>query len=289
MNAVSHLRRSRPQVESYVALGASLAANRNRLATLQRTLDAPLIDLTSKIEDIRSQLETLGKERQDLFDSRPHLFTKREELIKRREELYEERRQVKERLQAAQEAWRHMEYEERAKQAELSRRLRHTEEEKRRKDGRERLLQKARTPIFSAKKRDCKTLLDFFSVTKGGGMITGQPESSSPPASLPQSPQSATRDSNEQRWEGWIPLKGKKDQDEDFFVSSKGKTKKGKRHSSQVDASSSSRSNSTSKITIPLGIMNILISLEITPPSTTADVPRTVDEIQKKLDWLNGE
>jgi len=149
------------------------------------------------------------------------------------------------------------------------------------------LLQKASTPIFSAKKRDCQTLLDFFSSKLGGETVTGQKTISSPRSdSLPQS--LTMRDPSENhpdQFEGWVMLKGKKDKEEDFFVGGKGKgSKKGRRH---TDGSSASSSSHSTKMSIPLGILNILISLEITPPSTTADVLRTVNDIQKKLDWFD--
>jgi hypothetical protein len=193
--------------------------------------------------------------------------------------------------------------EERAKEAEKARQRHKLEMEKKQGEGRKRLLEKAKIPAFQSKKRDCQTLLDFFAGYTGGqaygktastGDIPGQKTIASPTRMYAQSPQELShRYTGGQTWDQWVPMKKKAEKEEDFFVGMKsGKGKKGRRATTGAFGGSSSAASSystPSKITIPLTVMNLLTSFEISPPMTTADIPKTVEAIQKKLEWLDGE
>ncbi|KIJ56615.1 hypothetical protein M422DRAFT_149540 [Sphaerobolus stellatus SS14] len=290
VNAISNLRRSRPAIESYMALSTSIAIDRNRLADLQKSMDAAPTDLSSNIEEVRSQLEVLRQERNEFYANRGALFSERDTLQKRLTELYEERQRSTKDFHAAQEAFRQMNEAERAKEADRLRAERKAVDEKRREEGRARLMERAQMPIFYSKKRDCHTLLEFFSPYAGGKAgketVTSQPVASSPVSFHPQNEDSTSRYSGGQTWDQWVPMRKKSEKEEDFFMGSK-KGKKGRRQATE-GSMSSSYTATASKMTIPLPIMNLLMSFEIMPPSTTADVPHIVEAIQKKLDWLNG-
>lgn len=225
---------------------------------------------------MREELDALQTEHDAAYANRQELYRERDSLQKQVSALHEQRRQTAQQLRDTQKAYLEQLEDDRAREAKRLREEKSAQEARKRAEGRERLLEKARAPAFAAEIRDCHVLLEHFS-------------SKVDPTSTPSSPSTETglqRESRSPSTEnhpgtGWVPLQ-KKGNGEAFFVGGKGKAKKAQRRGI------SSSVASQSKVSIPLGIMSTLMSLSIALPSTTGDIPGTIEDIKKKIEWFEG-
>ena len=265
---IHNLRRSQSAVEVYQTLQADVETEREKADKLQKQLDTRPKDLAGRMDSVRAELDALQKERDQAFANRDQLFQERDELQRQMSALHEKRRQITEQFREESSLYWQKLTEERAHGAERLRAEKSAQEEQRRAEAQERLLEKARAPAYGAEIRDCRSLLEYFcGKSENPTIVTATPQ---PPNPQPFSENYPGPD--------WVPLK-KKAEEEAFFVGGKGKAKKGSRRGT---------SSAPSKVSIPLGIMSTLISLAITPPTTTAEIPETIEGIKKKIEWFEG-
>lgn len=181
---------------------------------------------------------------------------------------------------------------EQALRAEFRRKEKQIKEQQTRLEARARLLERASAPAFVTERRDYNTLLGYFSpMVAGGGGDSSSMLSPSPPLTTPGSTrrQSIVASPGEREnfpGAGWMPLQNKKKTDEDFFVGS-GKSSKRNSSKSAQSSSSSKAPSKKKKVNIPLPIIDLLANRGITPPTTFGDIPNTMSEIRRKLEWLD--
>lgn len=226
----------------------------------------------------------MRKERIMARSNRSQLLQERDELQQKLRKLQGARRVAVERAKSKEEEEMERKTRDQALKAELIRKEKQMKELQQRLEARARLLERASAPAFEAERRGCNSLLAYFS-----------PMAASSPDALSTTPRSsASKGSNTTPSEkgnspgaGWVPLRNKKERAEEFFV---GGSKTGKKSSSKATSSpSQQRSNSSSKkLAIPFTIMTLLESNGIAIPTTFNDVPDTINEIQKKLEWLDN-
>ncbi|KAF8525333.1 hypothetical protein JB92DRAFT_2877499 [Gautieria morchelliformis] len=271
---INSLKRSQTTIELYQTLQAEVDTNREQADRLRKQLDSHPGNLAERYEAVLADLDALQKESDEVYANREQLYRERDELQKQLSALHEQRRQAADQFREKRNAYWEKLTEDRAREAELLRAQRTAEGERKRAEAREQLLERARAPAFAIEIRDCRSLLEYFSSK------ADQSSAPSPPATVtgaerpPQSPSSENHPGA-----GWVPLK-KKSEGEDFFIGGKGKAKKGQRRGTSVAT--------TSKVSIPLGIMSTLISLAIAPPTTTSEIPSTIEDIKRKIEWFEA-
>jgi hypothetical protein len=272
---INSLKRSQTAIELCERLQTEVDTTREQAGRLRRQLDSHPGNLAERYEAVLADLNALQKETDDIYANRERLYRERDDLQKQLSALHEQRRQATYQIREKRNAeWEKLK-EDRARDAERLRAERAAEEERKRAEARERLLERARVPAFAVEIRDCRSLLEYFS-SKADQTSTAP----SPPAtvsggeSLTQSPTSENHPGA-----GWVPLK-KKTEGEVFFVGGKGKAKKGQRRGTATAT--------TSKVSIPFGIMTTLTSLAIDPPTMTSEIPGTIHEIKRKIEWFEG-
>ncbi|KAF8592402.1 hypothetical protein K439DRAFT_1378504 [Ramaria rubella] len=272
---INILERSRPGVECYQSLQAAVDENRTRADVLRGQLDSVPQALAEKIDIVRKELRVAQKERDEAFANRGDLYRKRDELHAQLFALREERRQAAEQFQRKRDAYWNEVIEARAQEAERTRAERTAQEEQRRAEAQGRLLEKARAPAFAAQIHDCRSLLEYFSPKAEHSSTIVAPATQEKGQS---SQQNLLPLGENHPGQDWVPLK-KKGEEDAFFVGGKGKAKKARKKTSASTASSS-------KVSVPLGIMTTLVSLSIAPPTTAGDIARTIEDIHKKIEWF---
>jgi hypothetical protein len=273
---LSSLKRSQTTVELYQTLHSEVETNREKVDRLRKQLDTHPQNLAEKFSAVRAELDALQREHDDAYVNRQQLYQERDNLQKQLSALHEQRRQTVEKFRETQKAYLEKLSNSRVQEAERLRAEKSAHEERKRAEARERLIEKARVPAFAAEIRDCRTLLEYFSNKVD---LNSTPSSPTPVTGLQR--QTRWPSTENHPGAGWTPLKQKGDED-DFFVGGKSKAKKAQRRET------SSLVATPSKVSIPLGVMSTLVSLSISPPSTTAELPRTIEDINKKIVWFEG-
>ncbi|KAF8528955.1 hypothetical protein BU17DRAFT_36762, partial [Hysterangium stoloniferum] len=268
---------AKPAIESYETLQAVLTQGRVQAEELRTRLESLSEDVSGKIDAVTAQIDALRKQREEAYAKRTELFAERDDLRKQLVDLSQRRRQSNERFQREREAYLKDISEQSAKRAERIRMERADQEEKKRIEARKRLLEKAGVPAFAMQKGECRRLLNFFS------SLANRPSGSthSTPGSGAQTPKSSISTGDNHPGAGWIPMRSKSEGNADFFVGST----KGKKKSQREMTSPSTPKKS--KVNIPLDIMLTLTTYGITSPPTVADIPQTIDEIERKIKWFD--
>lgn len=174
--------------------------------------------------------------------------------------------------------------EDRARRAERFRQQKAEEEEAKKKEVAERLREEAEAPAFQAQIEDCQTLIDYF-----GGKASGATDVTTPvlsgKAELTGVPKLELRQVENDFGEGMTPRKKKGQDEENYFVASKKKVNGSSKPASGAQTPSK---GSSSQLNVPLATLSALMSLSIPPPSSTDDVPRTIENLKIKKAWFEA-
>lgn len=167
----------------------------------------------------------------------------------------------------------------RTKRLERQRTERQAHEDSKRAETNERLLEEAQAPAFEREIEDCATLIDFFQ-RRIGIASTAVPTAARlggpAPVGLPKLGEARVIDATAG---GGTALVRKGEQVEEFFMGGGGKKgKKGKKPVVEGEAPA------TQVLNLPFGTLSALLTLGITSPITTGEVPATIEalEIKKK-------
>lgn len=231
----------------------------------------------------KAELDIMRKERVMARSNRSQLLQERSELQQKLRKLQGARRVVVEWAKSKEEEEMERKTSDQALKAELIRKEKQMKERQQRLEARARLLERASAPAFEAERRGCNSLLTYFSP-----MVVSSPDvlSTTPNSSAGKGGITTPSENDNSPGAGWVPLRKKKEREEEFFV---GGSKMASKKSSSKATPSQQRSNSSpKKLAIPLTIMTLLESNGIAIPTTLNDVPDTINEIQKKLQWLNN-
>ena len=288
LQEISSLKRSRRTVESFQADQEAIEADRARTESLRKELDDPEAKaISERFDAIRSELDELKKSSDEAFADRNKLFDERNSLSAELDVLFTRKRESAQRFREASDRYWQKVNEERAKRAERLKAQRAAEEEEKRNEVIERLLEEAKVPAFQAKIEDSQTLIDYFTARVVGGS-TPVP----PPTSLSTSkrdvagvPKLELRQVEQDVGNGLVPRKKKGDSEENYFVGGKAKGKKGSKAGTPP---SSSPSSSSSALNLPLGTLTALLELSIPPPASTADLTRVIEDLKTKKAWFEG-
>ncbi|KDQ21037.1 hypothetical protein BOTBODRAFT_152046 [Botryobasidium botryosum FD-172 SS1] len=283
---ISTYKRFRRSVETFQADQEAIDADRARADELRKELDDPESKaISERFDAIRAELDEIKKAGDEAFANRNKLFDERTELQGQLDTLYGQKRESAQQFREANDRYWQKVNEDRARKAERYRAQRDAAEQEKRQEIADRLLEEAQIPAFQTQIEDCQTLIDYFSGKTSG--ITTPSATLFPRAGLTGVPKLELRKVEQELGEGVIVRKKKGEEDDTYFVSSKGKGKKSKPPSG-ISTPSSPSLGSSSQLNIPLPTLSALMQHAIPPPTSSADVPRTIENLKTKKAWYEA-
>lgn len=285
LNEISTLRKSRKTVDSFATQQTAIEADRKAIDEAKAKLDDPEARAASdKFNDLKSQLDKLTGQADEAYKSRNKLFEQRDANKKRLDELYGKRRELKDAFRAANDAYYQKMNEDRARRAEKQKAEKAAADDAKRQEVNERLLEEASQPAFEREIEDCSTLIEYFS--RGGGKASvPAPALSTASTNSPKVPAHDLRKVDAIP-EGATVLK-KKGADDDSFFSGMGGGKKGRKgKKGQASAEDESGSPANQSLNLPMSTLSALLTLEVSTPLTSADIPKTIEALREKQQHL---
>ncbi|KAH6914900.1 nuclear segregation protein Bfr1 [Coprinopsis sp. MPI-PUGE-AT-0042] len=287
---ISSTRRSRRAVESFQADQDAIEADRAEIEELKKQLDDPEAKaIAEQYETIKAELDSLRLEGDKAAAERNQLFTERDSLQAQIKEWSSKKHESYQRFKEHNDRYWAKVNEDRARRAERARAEKIAYEKEKKKELADRLLEEAQTPAFQYHVEDCQTLIDYFS-----GKSTTQTFKSvetTEAKELPGVPKLEVR-KVEDIPEGSIVRKKKGEEEEAYFVAGK-KAKGGKKGGAAKAAPSPgadapSTPTSSSSLNVPLATLSALLSMSIPPPTSSADVPRVIEDLKTKKAWYEA-
>lgn len=284
---ISQCKRNRRLVEGFQAEQESIEADRALADELRKHLDDPEAKAISERYDaIRAELDELKKESDEAYANRNKLLDERTELQEQLDALYNQKRESAQRFRDANDKHWHKVNEERAKRAERARAQRASEEEAKKKELVDRLREEAEMPAFQVQIEDCQTLVDYFSGKSSAQPASSTLETKSPVQGVPELELRKVEAPADM-----VVRKKKGADDEAYFVG--GKSKKSKKGQSGPKAVNLSESNSgdgstSSQTHLPLATLTALLAMSITPPTSSSEVPRVIEDLKTKKAWFEA-
>lgn len=290
---ISTCKRLRRTVESFQADQDSIDRDRVQVEELSKQLNDPeAIDLSKRAAAIKQDIEKIKKEGDEFHANRNKLYDERNEIKVQLDELHKQRREAAQKYREENDRYFTKVREDRARRAERARQQREAEEEAKRKETAQRLREEASIPAYQAQIEDCQTLIDFFLGKATGNIRLSTSEQSTPKGELAGVPKLEIRQV-EADTAGLVQRKKKGEDEEAYFVGAKGKKggKKGKGSAKAAvngDGDATPTASSSGSLNVPLPTLTALLSLSIPPPSSPADVPRVVSDLQTKKAWFEA-
>jgi len=283
LQEISQTKRSRRIVEHFQADQDAIEADRRAADELRQKLDDPEAKAVSdRYDAIKAELDELKKEADEAYASRNALFQERDALQSEIKTLITEKRESAQRFREANDRYYAKVNEDRARRAERARAQRATEEAQKKQEAAERLREEAAVPAFQAQIEDCQTLIDVLSGKSSNtiALSTNSLLAKSDVAGVPKLELRKVDAADE----GLVARKKKGEDEESYFVG-KGKAKKGKKGNTKTSAEPDATS---SQLNLPLATLSALLSLSIPPPSSSADIPRVVEDLETKKAWFEA-
>ncbi|KAF8913906.1 hypothetical protein CPB84DRAFT_1699240 [Gymnopilus junonius] len=289
LQEISFTKKNRKVVEGFQADQESIEADRQKIEEIRKKLDDPAAKaISERFDAIKVELDQLKKEGDEAYAGRAKLFEERDNIQGQLKTLFDEKRQSVQHFREANDRYWTKVNEDRARRAERARAQRAAEEAQKKKEHAERLLDEAQIPAFQAQIEDCQTLTDYLS-----GKSTGNAAYKSTPAAekaeVAGVPKLELR-KVEEAPEGLVVRKKKGEEEEAYFVASKGKGKNKKTVAKANGASSGETKDAVHKdlLNVPLPTLSALLSLSIPPPASSADVPRVIEDLNTKKAWFEA-
>lgn len=281
---ISQLKRSRRVVEGFKSEQDAIEADRKAADALRSQLDDPESKaISEKYDALQAELDELKKQAEQSQEARNKLLDERTQLQAQLDALWNQKRESAARYREANDRFYQKLQEDRARRAERQRAEREAAELAKKEEIANRLREEAEVPAFQAQIEDCQTLIDYFS----GKASTPAPLSSeklAQRANVAGVPELDIRKVDAPP-EGVVLRKKKNEDDEAYFVGSKGK--KGKKGPKPAPAPEAAET-SGDKLNIPLPTLSALLSLSIPPPTSSADLPRVVEDLKTKKAWFEA-
>ena len=279
LQTIGQARRIRKTVESFQVDSAAIDADRAVIDELKKRLDNHDANaISEQYETIKAELDEIKQEEDELYITRSQLFEERRLLQQEIDSLFSERRESTWRFREANEQYYGQFDEGSARGADRKRTQREAEEEEKRKARVLQLREEASRPAFQLQIEKCRTLIDYFS-TKDTARIASRAKVGNTEPKLEIRQVEAAPDN-------FVPLK-KKGEEDVYFVGGKGKGK-GKKGPKVQNTAVPEATPSSSNLNVPLGMLTALLSLNITPPSSQADVPRVIEDLKTKKAWFEA-
>ena len=285
LQEISQCKRTRRIMEGFQTDQGSIDADRAAADELRKQLDDPKSKaISERFEAVKAELDELKKEGDEAYAGRSKIIEERDSLQEQLNSLFNQKRQSFQNHRDAVDRYWAKVNEDRVRRAEKIRAQRAAEEAEKKRETAERLLEEAALPAYQLEIEDCQTLIDFFS-----GKSTG---SSSVPLSAKADvagvPKLELRKVDSGPGDGFVARKKKGEEEDAYFVGKgKGKGKKGFTNKAGGGGDSSDSPAST-QLNVSLPTLSGLLALSIPAPTSSADVPRVIEDLKTKKAWFEA-
>ncbi|KAM0751038.1 hypothetical protein T439DRAFT_342782 [Meredithblackwellia eburnea MCA 4105] len=282
---ISSLKKTKKNIESFSGAQAAIDEDKAKVDKIRAELDDPEAKaINDKITAIRSELDAINKQHDEASKGRDVLFEERNAISKELDAVYAKKKESAAAWKEANNKFFQKRDEERQKRLERQRSERQQYEDSKRAEVNGRLLEEAQAPAFEREIEDCRTLIDFFQKRIG---LTGSGFSTSGSTLYERQAVAGVPALDIRKVEtgppaGSVALKKKGEAEEEvFFV---GKGKKGKKGPKPVKEEE--KENTNQALNLPFGTLSALLTLGITSPLTTAEVPKTIEALEVKKKYF---
>lgn len=241
-----------------------------QIADLKKGMDNPEAKaLGEKYSGIQKELNDIRAEQDEAFKNVKGLRADLNKARTEQQEKWTNMREIKDKYHTARKAFKKHEDEIYQQRRERQKTERETYEKEKRRKIAEKKLEEASSPAYLDEILTAEGLIRYFDPSSAGS------KTEAAPGKFAAQAQRSVDDSD---------IKGtrvvKKDADEEaYFMGTGGKKgKKGKK------GGAAAQSEANTKFNMNLGVMEELAKVDVTPPSTQADVPAVVDKLKEKLD-----
>jgi len=283
---ITQTRRTRRAVENFQSEQESIDRDRETEEEIRKQLDDPEAKaISERFDAIKAELDELKKEGDEAFANRSKLMDERSSLQTELDVLYNLKRESAQMFKDANDKHWAKISEDRARRAEKLRAQRAADEDSKKQELITRLREEASEPAYRVEIEDCGTLIDYFS--KGTQTSEASSTSLADKAIVAGVPELDIRKIDASAADGLIVRKKKGEEEETYFIG--GRNKKGKKGGPKTNGSAEPAAVSVaSQLNMPLAILSALLSLSIPPPSSTAEVPRVVEDLKTKKAWFEA-
>ncbi|KAJ8086644.1 multicopy suppressor of BFA (Brefeldin A) [Marasmius tenuissimus] len=287
LQEISQCKRNRRTVEGFQADQDAIEAERKKIDELKKQLDDPEFKaISDRYDQIRDELAVLKKEEDEAYQGRSKLFEERDNLQVQVNTLYNEKRESSSNYREANDRYWTKVNEDRARRAEKAKSQRAADELAKKQEIAQRLRDEAEVPAFQAQIEDCQTLIDALS-GKTSGEVTYK---STPLHQRGEIAGVAKLDIRkvEAAPEGMVARKKKGEEEDNYFVAGKGKSKGNKKQSAKSNDNADAASTTSSQLNLPFSTLSALLTLSIPPPTSASDVPRVIENVKTKKAWFEA-
>ncbi|KAK1236590.1 multicopy suppressor of BFA (Brefeldin A) [Marasmius sp. AFHP31] len=287
LQEISQCKRNRRTVEGFQADQDAIEAERKKIDELKKQLDDPEFKaISDRYDHVRDELAALKKEEDEAYQGRSKLFEERDDLQAQVNTLYNEKRESSSNYREANDRYWTKVNEDRARRAEKAKAQRAADELAKKQEIAQRLRDEAEIPAFQAQIEDCQTLIDALS-GKTSGEVTYK---STPLHQRGEIAGVAKLDLRkvEAAPEGMVARKKKGEDEDNYFVAGKGKSKGNKKQSAKSNDNADAASTTSSQLNLPFSTLSALLTLSIPPPTSASDVPRVIENVKTKKAWFEA-
>lgn len=296
LSEITNLRKSRRTVEAFETQQRAIDEDRKRADDLRKTLDSPEgRKLSERYDTIKKELDEIQAEFEKSAGSRNKLQEKRTQLSAQLDDLYGERRERSQAYRSAHDDWFAKSQAEREKRQEQQRAERKAQEDQKRKEQAAVMREEAAMPAFAKEIEDCDVLIAYFSGGAATSRSTEGTSSSNVHLAGTKKLEPRKVETDTASYGQVVKKKGDLDDGDSYFIggasSKRGKGKQGKNKGrplalgespESAEASPDAGVATRSDLKVPVGHLTALLSLSIPPPTSSADVPRVVENLKLK-------
>eukprot|EP00842_Homolaphlyctis_polyrhiza_P004945 jgi/Hompol1/5451/HPOL_001702-RA len=278
LNEISSLKKARKVLEGHGSQQTSVEADRAKIDALRAQMKAieTQRDAAREATDAtRAQLNTLTESLKESRSVVTSLLEEKKNAKALVDAAFEKLRTTRAAFKAAKDTYYAWEQEERNKRREAQRQRQMEEREARLVAQAERELEDADIPAFVEEINLCTALIQFLNTQINGNTETKTAAPSRPTSGRVVSAEDAMP-------KGATVLQRKSDREDEFMVVSKKKNNNSTPKKNAVDAGTSSPAKSARPIKLDIKMVEQFISLQITIPVSTDDIPSTLAVLEEK-------
>lgn len=274
LNEISNLKKLRKNFNGFSELQVSIDDDKNKIAALKASIDdSESKTVSTRYNEVIAKLDAIRDESQKAYSNRNELFEKRNEAQKLYDDAYKKLKARKDEYYGQVRAHQEQVKAEIAARHERERAEREEFEKEKRRQAAQEKLEIASEPAFLTQIATAKMLLAHFD-----------------PAYQAADQTSTTNDSLNSPGNTRVvampdTARVLKKETTDFFAGTGGKKHKKKGGAAKEDAAPKKDDN---KLTFNFQIVEDLTTLNIAVPGSPADLPKTIEELKKKLEFYNA-
>ncbi|KAI0241818.1 multicopy suppressor of BFA (Brefeldin A) [Massospora cicadina] len=274
LSEISQIKRNKKTFKTLNSLEDSIDKDRQTIDKLRAQINEEKIkEINSEYDRLKEELRKLNVSSNEDWSSKAKLIEKRDQIKKEIDALYAARRELTSQFKEKTEEFYNRRREDMKRRQEASEMRKRQEEKEMIAEtvAEERAL--AALPAFENEIAQCKVLLTYFAkLTNASLPSKGEKEEVPIPTAAP----ATVREIDASNVPQGVALIKKSERDDVYFSSTK--SKKSVKKANKPNATKST-------FTIPLAIMESLMSIKVAIPNSAADASKTLTAIQEKIQY----